>query len=369
MSPAPLFTTPPASVCLLRLSALGDVCHAIALLRVLQHAWPETRFTWIVGKPESRLLALVDGVEVIPFEKRGGAPALRELGSRLGPRRFDLLLMLQVALRASLLSTLIPARMKLGFDRARAREGQWLFSNARIAPREREHVLDAVLGFAAACGVRDRAPRWNLALPESARRYAQRLVPDGSPRALAISPCSSVHARDWLPERYAAVADYAAERHGLRVILCGGPSAAERAMGDAIARAAKTPLVNQIGKDTLPEAIALLARASALLCPDSGPAHFATMVGTPVIGLYATSNPLRTGPYFSRAHCVDRFDDAARKFRGRPASEMPWDDRIEEPGVMTLISVADVTAKLDALLAARRLSPEACEKHGLGSRA
>jgi heptosyltransferase I len=352
MPSAPLFSMPPASVCLLRLSALGDVCHAIALLRALQRAWPETRFTWIVGKAEAKLLALVDGVEVIPFEKGGGAPALRELGSRLGPRRFDLLLMLQPALRASLLSMLIPARAKLGFDRARAREGQWLFASARIAARERQHVLDAALEFAAACGVADLAPRWDLALPADARAYAQRLIPDGAPPTLAISPCSSVHARDWLPGRYAAVADHAQERHGMRVILCGGPTPEERAIGDSIVRAAKRPLVDQIGKDTLPGFVALLARATLLLCPDSGPAHLATAVGTPVVGLHATSNPARTGAYFSRAWAVDRFADAARRFRHRSVDELPWHQRIEEPGVMELISVADVTAKLDALLAA-----------------
>jgi len=349
----PPFDAPPASVCLLRLSALGDVCHAIAVLRALQRAWPETRFTWIVGKPEAKLLALVDGVEVIPFDKRGGLGAVRELGSRLGTRRFDLLLMLQAALRASLLSALIPARVKLGFDRARAYEGQWLFSNVKIAARAREHQLDALLGFAAACGVRDLTPRWELALPEDALRYAQQLIPDGSPPALVISPCSSVRERDWLPDRYAALADYAQGRHGMRVILCGGPSENERAMGAAIERAAERALVNQIGKDTLPQLIALLARARALVCPDSGPAHFASAVGTPVIGLHATSNPERTGAYFSRAFAVNRFADAAQKFRGCAVSELPWQDRIEDAGVMALIEVADVTAQLDALLGSR----------------
>ena len=348
-----LFPTPPRTVCILRLSALGDVCHAIALLRALQRAWPATRFTWIAGKTEAKLLALVDGVEVIPYEKGGGGPALRELGSRLGARRFDLLVMLQVALRASLLSALIPARVKLGWDRARAIEGQWLFSNARIAPREREHQLDAALGFAAACGVADLTPRWDLALPESARAYARRLIPDGAPPTLVISPCSSVSARDWLPERYAAVADWAHARHGLRTILCGGPSPTEHAMGLAIERAAKAPLVNQIGKDTLPELVALLARAAALIAPDSGPLHFASAVGTPAIGLHATSNPARTGAYFSRQFAVDRFADAARAFRNKSLAEMPWPDRIEEAGVMELIEVADVGARLDALLAAR----------------
>ena len=343
---------PPASVCILRLSALGDTCHVVPLLRTLQRAWPAARFTWVVGSFEARLIRLVDGVEVIPFNKRGGVRALRDLRARLSGRRFDILLQLQVALRASLVSLAIPARVRLGFDRARAYEGQWLFTNARIAPREREHVVDSFFGFAEACGVRDRVTRWDVTVPAEARAYGERLIPDRQP-TLLISPCSSEPTRNWLPERYAALADHAAERHGMRVILCGGPSDAERAMGTAIERAARAALVNQIGMDTLPELLGLMARATALLCPDSGPAHMGTMAGVPVVCLHATSNPDRSGPYLSRAWCVSRFADAARRFRGVEPEAMPWADRIEEPGVMELISVADVTERLDALLRSR----------------
>jgi heptosyltransferase I len=171
-----------------------------------------------------------------------------------------------------------------------------------------------------------------------------------------ISACSSHTLRNWMPERYAAVADHAAERHGMRVILAGGPSAIERDMAAAIARHARVPLVNQVAKDTLPQLLALLARATALLTPDSGPAHMATMVGTPVIGLYAATNPQRSGPYLSRRWCVDAYDAAAQKFLGKPASELPWTTKIERPGVMELISVEAVAAKLDELLA---LAPKA----------
>jgi heptosyltransferase I len=135
------------------------------------------------------------------------------------------------------------------------------------------------------------------------------------------------------------------------VLLCGGPSPAERALGVAIAAHARRPLVNLVGEDTLPDLVALLARARLLVAPDSGPLHLATAVGTPAIGLHATSNPARTGAYFSRAFAVDRFADAARKLRGKSLDEMPWPDRIEEPGAMALIGVDDVLAKLAALLA------------------
>jgi heptosyltransferase I len=343
---------PPATVCILRLSALGDTCHAVPVVRALQRAWPQTKLTWIIGKAESRLMELIDGVEFITVDKRAGLAARRDLRARLRGRRFDVLLHMQLSFRASLVSSVVPARVRLGFDRGRARELQWLFTNERIAPRSREHVLDGFLGFLEALGIHDRAPHWDVPLPSEALDYAQRLIPDLRP-TLLISPCSSHSRRNWRPEAYAAVADHAVQRHGMRVILAGGPTALERDMGARIEQAVHVPLVNQIGRDTLPQMLALLSRATVLLTPDSGPAHMATMVGTPVLGLYAATNPERSGPYLSRKWCVNAYPQAALRYRGRPPEKLPWWEKIEEPGVMDLIEVAQVTAKLDELLVYR----------------
>jgi len=124
-------------------------------------------------------------------------------------------------------------------------------------------------------------------------------------------------------------------------------------MGAAIQAAARAAPVDQIGKDTLPELLGLLSRSTVLLSPDSGPVHMATMVGLPVIGLYAATNPARVGPYFSRRWCIDRYDEAARRFLGKPAAQIPWTTKIERPGVMDLIGVSEVAAKLDALMTTR----------------
>jgi heptosyltransferase I len=294
-------------------------------------------------------MSLVDGVEFITVDKRAGFRARHALGEQLRGRHFDVLLHMQLALRASLVARNVSATIKLGFDRARARELQWVFTNARIAPRTREHVLDSFFGFLAALGIRDRLVEWNIPLPENARAYAERLIPDARP-TLVISPCSTHALRNWKADRYAAVADYAARKHHMRVILCGGPSALELETGAAIEKSAATGVVNQIGRDTLPEMLALLGRATALLSPDSGPAHMATMVGTPVLGLYAATNPARSGPYLSRLWCVDAYAQAARRFRGSSPERLPWTEKIEHRGVMDLISVEHVTAKLDELL-------------------
>jgi heptosyltransferase I len=139
----------------------------------------------------------------------------------------------------------------------------------------------------------------------------------------------------------------------MRIVLCGGRSALEKRTGEHITAQMRQPCINAIGKDTLLELLATLERATILVSPDSGPAHMATAVGTPVLGLYAATNTLRTGPYLSRQLCVDKYDAAARALLGRPASEIPWTTKIEREGVMDLITPDDVIKKLQSFMAQR----------------
>jgi len=348
----------PRDICILRLSAIGDTCHTVPVIRALQRAWPGCRITWIIGRVESKLMSLVPGVELLPVDKGRFVTELARLRGVLASRRFDLLLHMQASARASLLSALVRAPIKLGFDRARARELQWLFTNRRIAPRRREHVLDSFMGFLDALGITQHPPVWDLPLPPDALAYARAVIPDTQP-TLLVSACSSHPLRNWHPQGYAQVCDHAARRWNMRVILCGGPGAIERRMGDDIlAHAASQPL-DQIGRDTLPQMLALLGAATVLLSPDSGPAHMAAMVGTPVIGLYAATNPARSGPYFSRQWCVDRFAEAARGFLGREPEQLPWNVKIERPGVMDLIEPPAAIEKLDRLMRERKPAEQA----------
>src|ERR1700722_11373027 len=155
----------PDSLCILRLSAIGDTCHVVPVVRTLQRLWPATALTWVIGRVEAQLMSLLPGVEFITIDKRAGLAGARTLRSALAGRRFDVLLHMQLSLRASLTSTLIASRIRLGFDHARARELQWLFTNAQIAPRRREHVLDSFQGFLGALGLQQGNLSWDLPLP------------------------------------------------------------------------------------------------------------------------------------------------------------------------------------------------------------
>jgi hypothetical protein len=79
----------------------------------------------------------------------------------------------------------------------------------------------------------------------------------------------------------------------------------------------------------------------------------ATCVGTPVIGLYVTSNPLRTGPYLSQRWVVNKYPQALRADGGNSVDEVSWGQRVHSPDAMGLITVAEVVAKLDELMRAR----------------
>ena len=344
MSPSP----PPATLCLLRTSALGDVTHVVPLLRTLQAGFPQTKLTWIVGKLERRLVGDIAGIEFVTFDKGAGIAAYRAVHEALAGRRFDALLHMQVALRANLLSLAVRAERRIGYDKARSKDGHGLFVNERIPPRSGEHVLDAIGSFVEPLGLKQTEVRWSIPIPDEAREWAAQQWRDDE-RVLLISPCSSHALRSWRAERYAAVADHAARVLGLRVVLCGGPSPAEHAMGVAIKSHMREPVLDLIGRDTLKRALALYQRAFAVLTPDAGPMHMANAVGAKVIGLHAASNPARSGPYSDQRWCVDRYDAAARKFLHKSAAEIPWGTKIEYPGVMDLVEVADVIERLEAL--------------------
>jgi heptosyltransferase I len=342
----------PESLCLLRTSALGDVTHVVPLVRTLQAAWPQTRLTWIIGKLEHKLVGDIPGVEFVVFDKAAGIGGYRAVRRALAARRFSVLLHMQVALRANLLSMAVHADRRIGYDAARAKDLHGLFVRERIPARTGEHVLDAIGSFVEPLGLKQIEVRWDIPIPEDARAWALAQWPNDGQPTLVISAASSHALRNWRAERYAAVADHAANALQMRVVLTGGPSAAERALGDEMLARMTTRPLDLIGKDTLKRALALYQRASIMLTPDAGPMHMANAVGARVLGLHAASNPARSGPYSDRRWCVDRYDDAARKFLHKPAAEIPWGTKIEHAGVMDLVSVDDVIEKLEAALQA-----------------
>jgi heptosyltransferase I len=350
---------PPTSLCLIRLSAIGDTCHTVPIVRAIQAAWPATAITWIIGKVEYGLMQALEGIEFVVLDKSRGWRGYFDLRRQLRNRRFPLLLHMHASQRANLASLSVSAPVRLGFDRARGRDLQYYFCNRHIPPRPGQHVMDGMFEFCDAIGVEHSAPRWDIPLAAEDLEFARAAIEADRP-SLVISPCTGHrfrNFRNWRVERYAEIADYAASRYGAQVLLTGGRSDIERQYAAGIAAATRCSPVNLIGQTSLKQLLAVIAHAGVVLCPDSGPAHMATAVGTPIVGLYATSNRHRTGPYSSQHLVVDKYPEAVRAEFGVDVDALRFGRRVRNPDAMDRITVADVQKKLDLAFAERDISP------------
>ena len=344
----PLFLRAPEALCLIRLSAIGDCVHAVAMVQAIQRQWPQTKITWIMGKAEASLLHDLPGIEVIVFDKAAGLRAYTSIWKQLRDRRFDALLHMQSALRASLLTLGIKANKILGFDQQRAGDGQSLFTNYKVPSPQSPHVLDGFMAFAAELGVQDLTPQWHIPVADADNYWAKQTVSEEKP-TLLIAPSASKTYKNWTKEGYAALADHAATQ-GFDVILCGGPAAQEKQFAEAISALCQHKPVNLVGQTTLKRLLALIRHATLVLAPDTGPAHMATAVGTPVIGLYAHHNPQRTGPYFCQQYVVSVYETLIAAQTGQSADKLAWRTRLKDDTAMQQITVEQVKTAFDKLV-------------------
>ena len=344
----------PLSLCILRLSAIGDVCHTLAVVQAIQRQYPDAEITWIIGKTEAMLMQDLPNVKLVPFDKKSGWKGIFTIWKQLAHKRFDFLLNMQTAFRASILSLGIKADKKIGFNKDRAREMQWLFTNQKVEQTTSPHVLDGQMMFAKAIGVTDLTPKWQLPIPTETVEKAKQWL-DPMRKNVVISPCSSKAEKDWLIERYADIANWLIAQN-INVILVGSPAKREQEMTAYIQHLAPN-VQNLVGKTSLKELAALLKLVDLVISPDTGSAHIASIQGTPVIGLYAIHNPRRTAPYNAQQNVISVYDEAVQDYYGKSWQALPWVTKAKSKtgeNLMARISVESVKQKIVEILAINR---------------
>lgn len=291
---------PPREIAIVMLSALGDAVHVLPVVTALKRAWPDTRITWVIQPVPHRLAMHHPGVdEFILFRRRRGADAWRsyaELRSALAGRRFDLVLNLQVYMKAGLITGMMPSDVKVGFDRRRARDLNWLFTTHRVPPRPLGHVQDAYFEFLEYIGVEPHPADWNITFSEQERSAQHAFFASIDQPVCALVVGTSKPQKNWMPERYAQVIDALTHDHGMRCVLVGGPSPIEREAAARIGELVRSPVVDALGDD-VGRMMWLLDGADLVISPDTGPLHIARALERPVVGLYGYTNPKRYGPY------------------------------------------------------------------------
>lgn len=340
----PVPTTPPLPPVALRhiaivmMSAVGDAVHVMPIIHALKAHAPDARITWVLQPGPATLVRghpLVD--EIITFDRGQGWRAYRDVRRALAGRRFDVVLGLQVYFKAGLVTALTKSRVKLGFDRARARDANWLFTTHRIAPHTGQHVQDQYFEFLEALGVPHGAPTWTLGPWNDDERVWQRDFLAGFERPIApIVVATSKPQKDWLPERWAQICHVLWHEHGLQPVLVGGRSPRELEAEAIILRDA--PFAHSALGSGLRKLAAILDGAAVALSPDTGPLHLAIALRTPVVSLIGYTNPKRVGPYdFAHDLMIDAY--------GEPGEDYPVDMTYRQDR-LPRISVDDVRAKL-----------------------
>jgi len=328
----------PDNVCIVMMSAVGDAVHVLPVINALKRVNQKTRITWVLQPGPAALVRGHRSVdEIITFDRAKGWRAFADVRAKLATRRFDLVLNLQVYFKAGIVTAFAQAPVKLGFDRSRARDFNWLFTNRKIPKGPVQHVQDQYFEFLYALGVSPEPVVWDFG-PNAAERAWQREFSASTDRPIAsIVVATSKPEKDWIPERWAEVGDALYEKFGMQVVLVGGRSTRELHAERIVMERARHKPRSELGSG-LRKLVSILDASSLVLSPDTGPLHMAVALDRPVISLLGFTNPKRTGPY-------RKFKDLIIDAYGDPGENYPISME-NRPGRMARIETRDVLEKV-----------------------
>lgn len=326
-------------VCIVMMSAVGDAVHVLPVLHALKRHAPHSQITWVLQPGPATLVRGHRHVdEIILFDRSKGWGAFAEVRRELAKRRFDLVLDFQVYFKAGIVTSFARAPVKLGFDRERARDLNWLFTTNRIPPHEPQHVQDQYLEFLTALGVPNDDIAWELGPWPRERAWQREFFERLERPAAPIVVATSKPQKDWLPERWAEVADILYHDFGLEPVLVGGRSERELAAERVIMETTRHKPVSALGSG-LRNLVAILDGSALVLAPDTGPLHITVALDRPVVSLMGYTNPKRTGPY-------RRFHDLIVDAYGDPGEDYPISME-NRPDRMPRITVRDVIDRVE----------------------
>ena len=329
----------PDKVCIVMMSAVGDAVHVLPVINALKRSNPKTRISWVLQPAPATLVRGHRSVdEIIIFDRSRGLMAFADVAGELAKRRFDLVINLQVYFKAGIVTAATRAPIKLGFDRSRARDMNWLFTNRKIPPHPVQHVQDQYFEFLTALGVSPEPVEWDLGPWPQEREWQRRFVASTDRPIASIVVATSKPEKDWLPERWAEVCDSLYEDFGMQVVLVGGRSERELAAEQIVLQRARHKPRSELGSG-LRNLVSILDASALVLSPDTGPLHMSVALDRPVISLMGYTNPKRTGPY-------RRFHDLIIDAYGDPGEDYPISME-NRPGRMKRIETRHVLEKVE----------------------
>ena len=329
------------SIAIMRTSALGDIIWTLPMLNRIRKALPKTKIYYITSNTFAPLLEGIEDVELIKIDKPKKLKDYFALQRVFAPYNFDILLCTQANLRINFIYPFIKAKRKIGFDSKRGRDLQKIFINESISFKK-EHSVNAFLGFSDYLGINSNEINFNL--PYQEEDVGQ--LPIGE--FITIHPKASSLQRTWPTEYYIELTNKFKAQYNIPIVLTGIPS--DKDICDRIEKESEANIINLCGKTSLNGLKNVFLKSNVVIAPDSGPAHMAAALNTPVIGLYTAVPPEYTGPFGQIENCINAYPRALEKYFHKTPNEVPWRFRVKEDDMMELISVDEVFQKLVSIL-------------------
>ena len=293
-------------ILIVKLGALGDVVHAIPVAAALRRAFPSARIDWLVGPKHREILDLVPVIDRrLVMNDARLLSAIQELRAN----KYDVAIDLQGLIKSAALARASGAARVIGFTSRYARErlASWFYTEAYdpggggMYHIDEHHVVFTNLGILETMGITPGAPEFPIERVDSA--IASDIAARTGGRYAILNPGAAWPIKRWMPDRFAAVARELRTRRSLPSVVTWGPDE------EAIARA----VVDQAGgaallapKTTIADLVALSRGASLYVSGDTGPAHIAAAVGTPIVGIFGPTRPSRNGPWSAADVTVSR---------------------------------------------------------------
>jgi ADP-heptose:LPS heptosyltransferase len=277
--------------------AIGDVVRALPLLGRLRRAWPDAHLVWAVEPPSAPIVEGHPWLDrVVVFQRQRGARAFPSFLRAVRAERCEVALDLGRSAKSALVARASGARERLGFAAADGREGGWLLATRRLPPQGPERPkLAQFLAFGDLLGVPPAPVAFGLTPSPREEREALAFTGDLGKRLVAACIGSSCSSRRWFPEPTAAVLRALRVRHRTGGALLGGRG--DVAFAIETMRTAPRGVRDLVGRTTLRQLLAILARSAVVFGPDSGALHLAAAMGRPVVSLWGATSPLRSTPW------------------------------------------------------------------------
>lgn len=302
------------SFLIVRLGALGDIVHAIPVAAALRRAFPTARIDWLVSGKHREILDLVTAIDrrlsIRDRSGAGGGASFLSAIRGLRHAKYDLAIDLQGLLKSAAIARLSGAARVVGFNGKYTRESmaRWFYTDVHdpggegmYALTETRHVVHINLGLLAPLGIEHTVPEFPIENRPS--EIARSMADASGGRYALLNPGAAWPNKRWPPPRLAAIALALKERRNLKSVVLWGPGEMELAE-EVVASAGGAALLTP--RTAVADVVALARGAAVMVSGDTGPAHIAAAVGTPIVGIYGPTRPQRNGPWVADDETVSR---------------------------------------------------------------